>query len=187
MNQDNRHFRTRQLWTRNDIAFFSAETGFDQDDDCDCECDKRLSPAHTQGLVSCNNMNRNVLYQVSPAQVERMKMYRAVRLPSSSRIRNYELVKRLEAVAASHSTSVPVVIRAWGKERGYVSWHSEDEEVFDDEEDYDYKEEEEEEYGYYRDADADTEVVDMLDTLQIAVRLSRAEVMLLNKTLTGEL
>lgn len=185
MNYYNGHFRTRQFWARNSTTFFS-ETEFDHDNDCGCDGSRRLSPAHTHGLVSCNDVHRNVLYQVSAAQVERMKTYRVVRLPSSSRKRNYELVKQLEAVAASHSTSVPVVIQAWRKERGYGSWQSQDERIFDDDdEDYNYDEEEEDEYRYYRDADTDAEIIDMLDILQIAVSLSREEVMLLNKTLTG--
>lgn len=133
----------------------------------ECRDTRSGSPTykHTDGLVSCNNVHRNVLYQVSPAQIERMKTYRAVRLPwESSQGRSYELVKRLEAIAASHNTSVPIVLRAWTRERRRNEYMA----AYEDDEDEDEDEEEDEE-------DED-----------ISIRLSTDEVSSLNRTLAEE-
>lgn len=74
---------------------------------------------HTDGSIACDGSSRNRLYQTSPAQMERMKTYMCNSL--SSQQKNYELVKCLESIAAEHSTSVPVIIKAW-KQHGYENW-----------------------------------------------------------------
>jgi hypothetical protein len=66
---------------------------------------------HLVDRVSRNKVGTNRLYQVSPAQLERMKHTMSGDLLSHNK--NYELVKRLESVAARHSTSVPIVIKSW--------------------------------------------------------------------------
>lgn len=96
---------------------------------------KLPSPYHYHRLVSCNDENRNVLYQVSPAQRERMKTYMSSR--STKQTQNYELVKKLESIAATHNTSVPVVLKSWNKNKRARSWSYLDAEIEDQDEEFD--------------------------------------------------
>lgn len=58
--------------------------------------------------ISCNNHNRNRLLQISSAQSERIKNTNI-----ESSLKNYELMKRLETLASTHFTSVPIIIKSW--------------------------------------------------------------------------
>lgn len=65
---------------------------------------------------SNKNLKSNTIHQASPAQIERMKNYKSS-LNITSQSTNYELVKKLESIAANHYTSVPIVVKSWNKQR----------------------------------------------------------------------
>lgn len=145
MNKHN-SLTTRRFRNYNNRVYFSPESEIEMDSKINSDnipssvtpnelSEETKSPFHYHyhRLVSCNDENRNVLYQVSPAQRERMKTYMSPR--STKQTQNYELVKKLESIAATHNTSVPVVVKSWNRNKRPRSWcylDSEDEdEEFD--------------------------------------------------------
>lgn len=80
--------------------------------------------SHSDGSLSFNEVNRNRMFQVSHAQRERMKHYKSSII--SCKRDNYELVKLLESIAASHYTSVPMVVKSWKAKRHHVWYYFDD-------------------------------------------------------------